>query len=97
MKSAFISCYEHEGEQGYLEIQMCPVCKYVYKKFTPNQDRWDPIIIKGSVPFIEFLECELTENEDYYDRVKRRTKYACPRCGVIQLDVEGDWKDDEGN
>ena len=36
MKSAFISYYEHEGQEGYLDIQMCPVCKYVYKEFRAN-------------------------------------------------------------
>ena len=94
MKSDFISYYEHEGQEGILEIQMCPVCKYVYKKFTPSKDRWEPKVLKGSVPFIEFLECELVENDDYYDRVRRRTKYACPRCGVIQIDIR-DFKDED--
>ena len=97
MKSDFVTYYEHEGQKGTLEIQMCPVCKYVYKKFNPKDWTKDSVILKGSVPFIEFLECELTENEDYYDRVRRRTKYACPKCGVIQLDIAGEWKDDEGN
>ena len=95
MRSDLITYYEHEGEEGILEIQMCPVCKYVYKKFTPNKDRWEPKVIKGSMPFIEFLECELVENDDYYDRVRKRTKYACPKCGVIQLDIAGEWKDED--
>ena len=95
MRSEFISYYEHEGQEGFLEIEMCPVCKYVYKKFTPNADRWESKILKGSVPFIEFLECEMSDSEDYYDKVRKHTKYACPRCGVIQLAVSGEWKDED--
>ena len=31
-----------------------------------------------------------------YDDIERHSKYACPRCGVIQIDV-GDFKEDEIN
>ena len=95
MRSEFISYYEHEGQEGFLEIEMCPVCKYVYKKFTPNADRWESKILKGSVPFIELLEVELSRSDDYDEHIQRRTKYACPRCGVIQLNIGGEWKDEE--
>lgn len=93
MRSEFISYYEYEGQEGFLEIEMCPVCKYVYKKFTPSKDRWESKILKGSVPFIELLEVELSKND--YDDVERRTKYTCPKCGVIQLAVNGEFKENE--
>ena len=93
MRSDYITYYEHEGQTGTLEIEMCPVCKYVYKEFRPNDDFCDKKIIKGSVRFIEFLECEMSDNNDYYDRVTRHTKYACPKCGVIQINV-GEFKDE---
>ena len=94
MRSEFISYYEHEGKDGYLEIDMCPVCKYVYKKFTPrDMFDHDAVILKGSKPFIEFLEKELSKDD--YDEIERHTKYACPKCGVIQIAINGEFKEDE--
>ena len=95
MRSAFISYYTHDGKDGYLEIDMCPVCKYVYKVFTPSEWVADKVILKGFVPFIELLEVELSK--DGYDEVNRRNKYACPKCGVIQLAVEGEFPDEKIN
>lgn len=93
MRSEFISYYEHDGKDGYLEIDMCPVCKYVYKVFTPKEWGANKVIFKGSLPFIDLLEPELIKDE--YDKVDRRNKYACPKCGVIQLVVEGDFPDEQ--
>ena len=82
MKSSFEHIY-NEDEDYYLTIQMCPCCKYVYKKKRDN--KWDTEIIAGDKPFIELLEKCLYKDE--HDDVKRITQYICPKCGIIQADI----------
>lgn len=83
MRSKFEHVYNDE-EDYYLNIQMCPCCKYVYKEKCGNSI-WDKEIIAGNKPFIELLEKGLYKDE--YDDVKRITQYICPKCGIIQADI----------
>ena len=84
MRSKFERIY-NEDEDYYLTIQMCPCCKYVYKAKNDHQ-LWDKEIIAGDKPFIELLEKGLYKDE--YDDMKTITQYICPKCGIIQADIE---------
>ena len=82
--------YDHDNKFVTYE---CPVCKYTHKEYYSSKTSYtdedklnygrDPFI-EGEVKFIH------TESVDYApDRVRQRTVYVCPRCGVMQLNT--DW------
>ena len=66
-------------------VYICPHCNYTYheysdyKKYTANQEK----------PFIVLDEKLLYfKPRDYEeDEAKRLYHYACPSCGILQIDV----------
>ena len=76
------SNYNHEDE--YVEYE-CGCCKYSYKEYwktTSNYGERKEPFISGETEFL------CTEKIDYYpDRLIKKTIYACPKCGVLQIEV----------
>lgn len=70
-----------EGVNEYV----CPVCGYKYVEET----RYNGKILEGDEEFIEMEDFKFhsTDNSDYYPRTRHHTIYACPKCGVLQLDI----------
>ena len=82
--------YDHNGKFVLYE---CSVCRYTHKEYYDGKTIYTEVdnMMYGKKPFIEgetqFLH---TEEVDYApDRLVKSTVYVCPRCGVLQLDVDG--------
>ena len=70
-------------DSSYTEVYECGHCHYRYKrKFKCGED---DTIYEGDKPFVRILEVALYEDE--YRDVQKITRYICPKCGIIQVDV----------
>lgn len=67
------------------EIWKCPVCGYEYHEYYdyPKQS------VNTEKPFIKLLEPLLYEEQhDWHpNEIVRCPQYACPQCGILQIDV----------
>lgn len=79
--------YDHDNKFALYE---CPVCGYTHKEYYASKTSYTDADKEkyGKEPFIEgevkFIHME---SVDYApDRVRQRTVYVCPKCGVLQLD-----------
>ena len=60
----------------------CSVCGYKYTKETAPYGN----IIEGDDPFIEMdIVLHSDNNSRYYIDHRSHTMYACPKCGVLQI------------
>lgn len=82
--------YDHDCKFILYE---CTVCKYTHKEYYNSNTLYTEFdkMAYGKDPFIkgetEFL---YQEKMDYGpSRLTKQTVYACPRCGVLQIDVDG--------
>ena len=63
---------------------ICSVCGYNYTEEMEVYGR----TLEGKEPFIEMEEIfHSTDESGYYSRPCKHSIYACPKCGVLQLDV----------
>ena len=67
-------------------IYMCGVCKYLYTEYYD----YDKQLHNQEKPFIKMEEPLLrTVERDYGpDTLERINQYACPICGVLQIDTD---------
>jgi predicted RNA-binding Zn-ribbon protein involved in translation (DUF1610 family) len=63
----------------------CPVCGY--KRI--EEMKYDGKILEGDEPFIEMENFALhsTSRDGYYPTPHTHTVYACPKCGILQLNI----------
>lgn len=59
----------------------CPHCNTVYHEYLD----YDKQITNTEVPFVRLTEVLLTETRD--GRLTRLPQYACPGCGILQIDI----------
>lgn len=76
------SSYDNENN---CRVYTCPVCGHVYHEYydyTKNQTN-------SEEPFIKLAEVLLYEKPRDYgpDELVRVYHYACPKCGILQVDV----------
>lgn len=62
-------------------VYTCPHCNYTYHEYSD----YDKQSSNNEEPFIQMCEVLLTETSD--GRITRLPQYACPRCGILQIDV----------
>lgn len=70
-------------DSSYTEACECSYCHYRYKKKVTSG--WDDNVLEGDKPFVRILEVALYEDE--YRDVQKITRYICPKCGIVQVDV----------
>lgn len=59
----------------------CPHCNTVYHEYVD----YDKQLTNTEVPFVRLAEVLLTETSD--ETITRLPQYACPGCGILQIDV----------
>ena len=60
----------------------CQVCGYKYTEETKAYGE----IIEGDDPFVEMdIVLHSDNNSIYYSNHRSHTMYACPKCGVLQI------------
>lgn len=71
--------YDYDEHNLITVTHTCTTCGY--------EDKSDGY---GNNSFIEMEGFELhsTDRSGYYPRDKRHTVYACPKCGVLQIEVD---------
>lgn len=80
--------YDHDCKFVHYE---CSNCGYKYKEyynsFTPYTETDKTTY--GDEPFIKGESDFIYQEEAYYapNRLVKKTIYACPHCGVLQIDV----------
>lgn len=62
-------------------VYTCPHCNYTYHEYTD----YDKQSSNNEERFIQICEVLLTETHD--GRITRLPQYACPSCGILQIDV----------
>ena len=62
-------------------VYTCPHCNYTYHEYSDYNKQSD----NNEKPFIQLCEVLLTETSD--ERIIRLPQYACPNCGILQVDV----------
>lgn len=62
-------------------VYTCPHCNYTYHEYSD----YDRHLTNTEAPFVRLSEVLLTETSD--GRTIRLSQYACPRCGILQIDV----------
>ena len=67
------------------ETYVCGVCRYIYHEYYDREKQ----IKNEKEPFVKLEEPLLrTVSRDYEpDRIERVVQYACPVCGVLQVDT----------
>lgn len=63
----------------------CPVCGYKHTK----EMNYTQKTIEGDETFIKMENIELnsTDRSYYYPSHNTHTIYACPKCGVLQIEI----------
>ena len=76
------SSYDNENN---CSVYTCPICGYVYHEYYDYKQQQ----MNNEEPFIEMAEVLLFEKaRDWAPKELIRCKhYACPRCGVLQIDT----------
>lgn len=69
----------------HTKTYVCSACGYKYTEETKAYSR----AIEGDDKFIEMEDFALhsTDRSDYYHQHKSHTVYACPKCGVLQIQI----------
>ena len=62
-------------------VYTCPHCNYTYHEYSD----YDKQSNNNEESFIQMSEVLLTETND--GRITRLPQYACPSCGILQIDV----------
>lgn len=62
-------------------VYTCPHCNYNYHEYSD----YDKQSNNNEEPFIQMCEVLLTETS--YEKIARLPQYACPSCGILQIDV----------
>ena len=62
-------------------VYTCPHCNYTYHEYS----NYNTQSSNNERPFIQMCEVLLTETID--GRITRLPQYACPSCGILQIDV----------
>ena len=62
-------------------VYTCPHCNYTYHEYTD----YDEQLRTNEQPFIQLCEVLLFETAD--GRVNQLRQYACPECGILQIDT----------
>ena len=70
----------YDGNKG-CTVYTCPHCNYTYHEYTD----YDKHSNNNEEPFIQLCEVLLTETS--YRGIIRLPQYACPSCGILQIDV----------
>lgn len=62
-------------------VYTCPHCNYTYHEYSD----YDKQTVNEEEAFIQMCEVLLTETSD--GRITRLPQYACPGCGILQIDM----------
>ena len=62
-------------------VYTCPHCNYTYHEYMDYKEH----LSNNEEPFIQMCEVLLTETSDR--RIIKLLQYACPSCGILQIDV----------
>lgn len=62
-------------------VYTCPHCNYTYHEYSDYDKHTD----NNEEPFIVMCEVLLTGTSD--GRLIRLPQYACPSCGILQIDT----------
>ena len=62
-------------------VYTCPHCNYSYHQYSD----YDKQYVNNEEPFIKMCEVLLTETPNR--GLTRLPQYACPSCGILQIDV----------
>ena len=62
-------------------VYICPHCNCTYHEYND----YDKQLRNNEEPFIQICEVLLTETSD--GRITRLPQYACPNCGILQIDT----------
>ena len=62
-------------------VYTCPHCNHTYHEYFD----YDKQLRNNEEPFIQLCEVLLTETSDR--KVNRLYQYACPECGILQIDT----------
>lgn len=72
----------HYDNESNCRVFVCPVCSYVYHEYySDKQDENEPFICM-SQPLLYEKPRDWAPAE-----LMRVTHYACPKCGVLQIDL----------
>ena len=76
-------------EKNSCEVYKCNVCGHTYHYYYNYEKR----IYNKEKPFIKMAESLLhVRSMDWEpDKIKTVTQYACPICGVLQIDVHKEY------
>lgn len=68
------------------EIYTCGICGYTYHKYYTYSKQ----VFNEEEPFVKLEEPLLHTVSRAWepDRIERISQYACPKCGVLQVDVK---------
>ena len=70
-------------DSSYTETYECSYCHYRYARKASG--KWESDILEGDKPFVRLLELSLYNDE--VGDVQKVTRYICPKCGIVQVDI----------
>lgn len=70
-------------------VKQCKACGYAYAgEF--NKDGYYEAVI-GDKDFIE-LGLTTKKSDGYFESVREERLYACPKCGTVHIEIQGETK-----
>jgi predicted RNA-binding Zn-ribbon protein involved in translation (DUF1610 family) len=73
---------EYDAER-YAVIYTCSHCHYKYADADWEQRKDD----EGNEPFIAMQERMHSDASRWHEQDEKHTVYACPMCGILQIEV----------
>lgn len=70
------------AEDYSYELMTCSCCNYSVKKYRGTVGYGNEPMIEGTAEFLYEEQVDYAPN-----RLVKKTVYACPKCGCLQIDV----------